>query len=77
MIIQVCELDQDYFYEIEEDELLRIRKLPLEERDEAFREVAKVAKVSTTSEVDAVLCLDGENDEESWQELDETVGWEV
>ncbi len=74
--VQVSTMHEDSFHEIPEDELRRVHALPEGERKAAFLRAATPASVHSDEEVDVHLVMDGENDQESWDELPEQLGWD-
>lgn len=74
--IQICLADNDLFRSISEEKLRACFEEPdLVKRRDLLRESSSPSPVSSLSEVDIVVVTDGHEDEASWEELREELGW--
>lgn len=72
MILQISNANSDSAWEVPEPVLRACLQInDLKEREAKLREHAKPVKVHSTEQVEAVLVLDGHEDELSWEELRE------
>lgn len=72
MILQISNANFDSYWEVSESTLRACLEMSdLKERETELRRLIEPVKVHSTEEVEAVLVLDGHEDELSWEELRE------